>query len=310
MRVPLFAVIITLSLFLPSRATHAENPSLPVTPILFIDAFQGAEGIGFSAEGKLFIAANKAVWLAGPDGSVTKLATTDSNLGIHRIGDRDILMADFGPTVALGEAPANDGVIWRISPDGTKTEFARGIADPNAILVLDDGKILVSDDFTPYIYEVTRNGDVSIWSDAIPFPNGMALSSDGNTLYVAQIFTTIETRPVGFADAIWAMPIADGKPAGEAKVVVRTGGIGGVDGLAADEHGRIYIAANQDGRIWRFDPSSGELTLVAENMPHVASLVFGEGDFDHESIYATSTFKGGGKIWRIPVGVKGRRVNR
>jgi len=287
----------------------AEDPKPLVTPELFIDVFKGAEGIGFSAEGNLFIAADKAVWIASPDGSVRKIAEADSNLGIHRTGDRDIFLCDFGPKAAL-QGGGNDGVIWKISSDGTKTEFARGIADPNAVLILDEGTILASDDFTHNIYEVSRDGKVSVWSDAIPFPNGMALSPDGNTLYVAQIFTQIETRPVGFADAIWAMPIRDGRPAGEPKVIGNTGGVGGVDGLVTDELGRIYIAENQAGRVWRLDPESGDMTLLAENMPNVASLVFGEGEFDHESIYATCTFRGGGKVWRIPVGVKGRRVNQ
>ena len=43
-------------------------------------------------------------------------------------------------------------------------------------------------------------------------------------------------------------------------------------------------------------------------MPHVVSLVFGEGAFDSEPLYATCTFRGGGKIWRIPVGAKGHRL--
>lgn len=286
-----------------------EEPTFPVEPQLFIDSFRGAEGIGFSAEGKLFIAADKAVWLAATDGAVTKLVDTDSNLGIHRIGERDVLMADFGPTVALNDESENDGVVWRISPEGEKTAFAHGVGDPNAILVLDDGTILVSDDFTNHIYEVSRDGDVSIWSDAIPFPNGMALSPDGRTLYVAQIFTQIETRPVGFADAIWALPIEDGRQAGEPTVIANTGGIGGVDGLATDEEGRVYIAENQAGKIWRFDPVSSQMTLIAENMPNVASLAFGEGEFDHESIYATCTFRGGGKIWKVKVWARGRRLN-
>mgnify|MGYP001811774159 CR=1 FL=1 len=50
--------------------------------------------------------------------------------------------------------------------------------------------------------------------------------------------------------------------------------------------------------------------VIAEGMPHVASLVFGEGDFDPESIYATSTYRGGGKIWRVEVGVRGAPLHR
>jgi sugar lactone lactonase YvrE len=83
-----------------------------------------------------------------------------------------------------------------------------------------------------------------------------------------------------------------------------------VDGLVADEFGRIYIADNGAGKIWRFDPNTTDLVLIAEGMPNVATLVFGEGDFDREAIYATSTMRGGGTIWKIRVGAKGGRVHR
>ena len=45
--------------------------------------------------------------------------------------------------------------------------------------------------------------------------------------------------------------------------------------------------------------------MIAEGMNNVASLVFGKGDFDHRAIYATSTRRGGGKIWKINVGTIG-----
>jgi hypothetical protein len=38
--------------------------------------------------------------------------------------------------------------------------------------------------------------------------------------------------------------------------------------------------------------------------------VFGEGAFDRHSLYAACTFRGGGKIWRIPVGVAGAPPHR
>jgi sugar lactone lactonase YvrE len=93
-------------------------------------------------------------------------------------------------------------------------------------------------------------------------------------------------------------------PDGPPSMIARTGGKG-VDGLATDEFGRIYIADNGAGKIMRFDPKSGEMITIAQGMPNVASLVFGEGKFEHESIYATSTSTGGGKIWKVRVGVRG-----
>jgi sugar lactone lactonase YvrE len=299
------------SLFVATVGAQSSQPpkdkvKFPVQPEVFISQFQGSEGITFNAEGRLFIGANNAIWIAEPDGSVKKIAEVHRHLGQARIGRRDILACDFGPTNVFADGPNDDGIVWRITPEGKKTVVARGIADPNAVLVLRDGSLLVSDDGTDKIYRV-KDGRVSIWSNAIPFPNGLTLSLDSRTLYVAQIFSNL--KPIVVDDRIWAVKIKNGMPDGSARMVARSGGKA-VDGLVTDEFGRIYIADNGAGKIFRFDPQTNEVLMIAEGMPSIASLVFGEGKFDHEAIYATSTMRGGGKIWKIKVGVKGAKYHR
>lgn len=297
----------------PPRAPHqsaAGEPQFPVKPEIFISQFRGSEGITFNAEGKLFIGANNSIWIAEPDASVKKIADVHRHLGQARIGERDILACDFGPTNIFqeGENAKNDGIVWRITPEGDKTVVATGIADPNAVLVLKDGSLLVSDDGVDKIYRV-KDGKVSVWSSDVWYPNGLALSLDEKTLFVAQIFSALKPKIIG-DDRVWAFDLNDdGSPRGKPRLVARTGH-GGIDGLVADEKGRIYIADNGGDRIFRYDPKSGEVTLIAEGIPAVASLVFGEGKFDHYSLYATSTARGGGKIYRIPVGVRGAPLHK
>ncbi len=285
----------------------AKEPAFPVAPTLFMDRFMASEGLTFNAQGQLFIGANKAVWLVQPDGAATQLTDVYLHLGQAGIGERDILAADFGPTNVFNDGPNDDGIVWRITPEGEKRAVAKGIADPNFILVRKDGSYLVSDDGTDKIYLVTEAGEVSVWTDKIAYPNGLAFSLDESVLYVAQIFKQLD--PIIADDRVWALPLKDGQPAGEPKVIGATGE-GGLDGLALDEHGRIYIADNGGGKIWRLDPSSGEMVLIAEGMTAIASLVFGEGEFDHHALYGTSTFRGGGKIWKIDVGVQGAPLHR
>lgn len=245
-----------------------------------------------------------------PDGSVKKIADVHRHLGQARIGKRDILACDFGPTNIFqdDENEKNDGIVWRITPEGNKTVVATGIADPNAVLVLKNGTLLVSDDGVDKIYQV-KKGKVSVWSNAVAYPNGLALSPDDKTLYVAQIFSALKPKIVG-DDRVWSFELnKNGSPRGQPKMVARTGG-GGIDGLVTDERGRIYIADNGAGKVFRFDPNSSETILIAEGMPGVASLVFGEGKFDRTAIYATSTLRGGGKIYKISVGVRGALLHR
>lgn len=297
--------------FIASCATSTRrdipppDPRFPVAPERFITQFRGAEGITFNGEGRLFIGANNAVWEARPDGSVRKLTDVHRHLGQAGIGRRDILAADFGPTNAFQDGPNSDGIVWRITPEGERTVFATGIGDPNAIIRLPGGTWLVSDDAVDRIYRIV-DGRAEIWSRAVPFPNGMALSRDGRTLYVAQIFSAI--GPVVPDNAIWGIPIRNDLPAGRARIVTHSRQ--GPDGLVADEAGRIYIADNGSGSILRFDPATAAMVVIAEGLPGIASLVFGEGEFDPTSLYATTTARGGGTIWRIRVGVRGMRPTR
>jgi len=142
-----------------ASAQTEDGPTFPVTPEIFVDEpFTSAEGITFNAEGRMFVSANKAVWEVGLDRSARKLFDTDSNLGLAAYGERDILVADFGPTNAFQDDRNADGVVWLSTPEGEKVAFATGIGDPNAIVVRDDGSLLVSDDATADIYLVSPEG--------------------------------------------------------------------------------------------------------------------------------------------------------
>lgn len=301
---------LVLLLVTSALAQSGNDSQFPVHPELLVDELGGCEGITFNGEGRLFVTCRRALWEVGQDYSLRKVSDLESNLGAAGIGDRDLLVADFGPTNAFRDGRNSDGIVYRISPEGEREPHALGIGDPNFILVRADGSYLVSDDATADIYLVSPRGEVELYTTAVNHPNGLVLSADGSTLYVAQIFTNI--RPVVMDNAIWAIRLEEGRPARDARLLVRAGPGAAVDGLAMDSLGRIYIAANRAGELWRYDPAIEEMLLIASGMFGLASLAFGEGEFDRGSIYATATFSGGrgGKIWRIPVGIDGAKLNR
>ena len=61
-----------------SPAIHAgpveSERDFPVQAELFIDEFTASEGITFNAQGQLFIAADRGVWRAYPNGNVVRLS--------------------------------------------------------------------------------------------------------------------------------------------------------------------------------------------------------------------------------------------
>jgi sugar lactone lactonase YvrE len=280
-----------------------EPPSFPVTARVLVEGkFQRCEGIAFNGIGDLYVAGNASLWQVDPSGSVTLVAELYTNLGLAPIGERDILMADFGPTTRFDLGPNADGIVWRITPEGEKTRVVDGgIGDPNALWVRDDGTFLVSDDATDEILLADLEGNVRLFTDAVGHPNGIAVSQDGSTLYVAQIFSSL--RPLVPDGRLWAVPLEDGDISGLPELLADLGPTAANDGLALDERGRIYVAANGAGQIWRVDPVSRETVLIAEDLPGVASLAFGQGEFDPLALYATSTRTG--RVWEVKVGVRG-----
>jgi sugar lactone lactonase YvrE len=302
-------VLVAAALFVhcEKEDTPAEVDHFPVEPIVFVQgAFNRCEGIAFNGEGDLYVSGNQALWRVDTLGDVVKIAEAWSNLGLAPIGDRDILFADFGPTNAFDHGYNRDGVVWRVTPEGVKTEAASGMGDPNFVLVLGDGTFLVSDDATDEIFVSGQDGSVSIFTQLVDHPNGMALSLDGTHLYIAQMFKQI--NPYVTDGRVWSLPLANGTIQGEPEVLVDLGEAATNDGLAMDVQGRLFVAAWGTGQIWRIDPQTDEQVLIADNMPGVASLAFGRGAFDPKAIYATSTKLG--VVWKVGVGIEGADLNR
>ncbi|MFC1852084.1 SMP-30/gluconolactonase/LRE family protein [candidate division CSSED10-310 bacterium] len=274
----------------------------PVTPSELVQGkFNRCEGIAFNGEDDLYVSGDRSLWRVDTQGEVTRIADAYSNLGLAPVGDRDILFADFGPTNAFDHGANRDGIVWRITPEGDKSVAASGMGDPNFILVLENGSFLVSDDATDEVFIVDEDGSVEIFTQLINHPNGMVLSMDGTRLYIAQMFKSI--NPIVTDGRLWALELENNAVIGDPEMVANLGDSAANDGLAMDIRGRIYIAAWGTGQIWRLEPLTSELVLIAENMPGVASLAFGQGDFDHRAIYATSTLRG--IVWRIDVGIEG-----
>lgn len=290
------------------EAAGAGEPDFPAEARILVDGvFQRCEGIAFNGEGDLYVAGDAALWRVETTGDVTKIADMYSNLGLAPIGERDILMADFGPTNRFNLGPNADGIVWRVTPEGDTTRVVDGgIGDPNFVLVLADGSFLVTDDATDEILWVGEDGPPRLLTDAVGHPNGIALSNDGSTLYVAQIFESL--RPMVTSGKVWAFPFEEGDVAGLPVLLVDLGDRAANDGLALDEHGRVYVAANGFGQIWRVDPATAETVLIAEDMPGAASIAFGQGAFDPEAIYVTSTRTG--RVWEVKVGAKGAALDR
>lgn len=248
-----------------------------------------SEGITFDAEGTLFVSqlqndADDQLLRFSPDGSYQTVAESESILGLA--SDPDGILA----------ASIETGELLLIDPTtGATPAVADGLGAPNFVVTTPWGTTLVSDDTrgTSIISEVTAAGEVSVWSDGVPTPNGMVFSLDNLTLYVAATFDDT---------GLWRVPVSETGEAGTAEKWVPFDVTTTPDGVAIDSEGNVYVALNLNDEIAQVKPD-GSVTIIAEGVDKAASLAFGQGDYDPCSIYVTNLF--GDQVWRVGIGILG-----
>ncbi|HVW83092.1 MAG TPA: SMP-30/gluconolactonase/LRE family protein [Bryobacteraceae bacterium] len=166
---------------------------------------------------------------------------------------------------------------------------------PNDIVVRKDGHIYFTDpafagavdtrelDFNG-VFHVTPKGEIEAVAKWQTRPNGIALSADGKTLYVAD----------SDRHAVVAFSLDGHGAASNQRDLIQN--IDGVpNGLRADVNGRLYVGAKglgiygADGKLLR--------TMLAGEI--VTNCAFGDNDF--ETLYVAAKKS----IYRIRLGVKG-----
>lgn len=150
----------------------------------------------------------------------------------------DTLVAEY----ARGALVRVDGTDW-----GKRTDIATGLAGPSALLALENGNILVSENIGGTISEVNiETGEKTLVVGGLAGPEGFDRSAEG-TLYIAEVgnqqITMIsnsgektvigENLPIGFAGP------TDGLP-----VYVPTG-------VALSANGDVYFASDMEAAIYR-----------------------------------------------------------
>ncbi len=164
-----------------------------------------------------------------------------------------------GNTYACDERLA---CIHKITPFGEVSKYSTGSAEqpmriPNYPVFDDNGNLYVSDSGAfgqsdGWIWRISPNGKAEIWDrKSNGFPNGMCLSADGRSLFVAESSPPLISRIDINADG----------SAGQRSLVIalpRTV----PDGLALDVMGNLYISLYNPNIIYRLSPSGRLVTLV------------------------------------------------
>ena len=129
------------------------------------------------------------------------------------------------------------------------------------------------------VYRLDPEGTVTLLTDKLAFPNGIILSPDEKTLYVAQ--------SDGQRAVIMAYTLKNGRIAGERVFADMTPLVGPAnpglpDGMAIDRHGNLF--ATGPGGVHVFAPDGTRLGLISTGTA-IANCTFGE---DGRTLFLTS----------------------
>jgi gluconolactonase len=204
--------------------------------------------------------------------------------------------------------------LTRTEADGRVTVLAdtyegKRINSPNDVVVAADGSIYFSDPFwaqsfpnspvkpadreLPFaaVFRIAPDGSLAVATDDFEFPNGLAFSPDGRTLYVDDTrrfhIRAYDVRPDG--------SLANGRLFADMK----SADPGVPDGMKVDIQGNVYCTG--PGGVWVFAPS-GELLgrIVTPEVP--ANVAFGDADW--RSLYVTARTS----VFRVRLNVPGIAV--
>jgi gluconolactonase len=130
------------------------------------------------------------------------------------------------------------------------------------------------------VYRVDTDGSVVEVTHDIEKPNGIAISPDQKTLYVADHNNGTDRidpsapPPKKGAMKVYAFPLgSDGLVNGPRKILVDFGEEEGSDGMTVDNEGRIYLAARTPSRpgILVVDPAGREVAFIKTAEPQTGA---------------------------------------
>jgi gluconolactonase len=286
----------TLDLYAPDRVATGEPVPFATDVDGLVDSvervaggFEFTEGPLWSPDGALLFSSpnTNAIYRLDPDlGRVTVFRTKSGYAGVDigRYAQPGSNGLAFSPDGLLTICQHGNRRVVRVNPHGDVSVIAdrydgRRLNSPNDLVYGSDGTLYFTD--PPFglpegfddpgrelhfsgVFRV-RDGAVTLVTDELAGPNGVALSPDERFLYVGDWdpdHKAVMRYPVdgGAGETLCDLTDAEGDDA--------------IDGLAVDRDGRIYVCG--PGGLWVLSPEGERLgRVVLPEAPH--NLAWGDG---------------------------------
>ncbi|MFC5530709.1 SMP-30/gluconolactonase/LRE family protein [Cohnella yongneupensis] len=211
------------------------------------------------------------IWCGGERGEIFRIAADGSDIALMASTDGFTLGLAFDADGKLYSCDLKHGAVFRYDPsNGTLAKFADGDGRGNRIRIPNvpvvdarNGWLYVSDSYDPkqpgpgiWRFDLAT-GEGGLWyEEPLHFANGLALSANGDALYVAETFgrtiSRIPIKPDGSPGAKEAVCQVDALP----------------DGLTLDERGVLYISCYEPSLIYRYTDAQGLQLLYYDPEAH------------------------------------------
>jgi len=204
--------------------------------------------------------------------------------------------------------------VVRIEPDGRLTVLAdrwagKPLNSPNDLAIDRRGRIYFTDpryskreqieQDRDAVYRIDPDGGLTLVIDSLTRPNGILVTPDGRTLYLA------DNAAPGGVVKLWAFDLDARGDTANGRVLHDFGGGRGIDGMALDADGRLWATAGtkEKAGVYVFVPDAGRgaaaLALFLPIPEDPTNCTFGGSARD--VLYVTTT----SSLYRIRTAVQG-----
>jgi len=263
-------VVVGAALLAPGTVAHAVPDCPDRPPRSVVASGQGRlESVISDARGRLFFTdlnQGRLLRLDAPGGQSKVLTDVPNPGGLAWDPSGDLIVGYNGAGFFTPQGNAMSG-LYRVDPEtGEKRVFASGFDQANGLARTSAGDYFASNVADGEIVRVSPAGVPSHWT-TVQSANGLAVDPDSRYLYVATSIPAKVVR-VDLADPMRTKDVFDASQSPE---------IPAPDGLTSDSTGRLFVAANGAGEIWRIE-GEGQPCAIAKGLTAPSNVAFGARD--------------------------------
>ena len=291
----LLVAALSVLLILPAAAAGAGDS----VSIVDFDPAQAQfpEGIASSKTGTLYVSWTLRDELVAidPDGNtevVTHLPAGSAPAGMVVTPDNVIYVAAGGIDLATGITDPETRGVYKVEPGQTPERIAgtEAMTFPNDVTMDQTGNIYVTDTVAGTVWRIPKHGVPELWA-ADPLLEGTGDLGFGFPIGANGI--AVDHKKVIVANPekglLVSLPIETDGSAGAATLLAGSPLLAGADGIALDVHGNIHVVAGLQNSVVvvRDDGSIDTLATAAEGLNQPATLAFGSGRRDTQTLFVT-----------------------